>query len=137
MANPDSSSASGRKTNSLASTAGILGIAAIVVPLVGILISFLAPNLAIISTVCCGLAVLMAIVGLILGIIALTQLKNRPGQKGKGLAVLGIVVGILGVLSICIIPLVVLFGGAALLTILGPVIGNVFTEINSSLTNVP
>ena len=121
----------GQKTNGLALTAGILGIGSIVVSLLGFLLNFVLP---VIGLGCgCGLGLLMAIVGLILGFIGQAQIKNRPGEKGKGMAVTGIVIGILTILTACVLTILVVVGGPIALTIFGPVIGNVFSEINSQL----
>jgi uncharacterized membrane protein len=38
------------------------------------------------------LSFLVPIVGLVLGIIALNQLKNNPGEEGRGLAIAAIVI---------------------------------------------
>ncbi len=122
-----------QKTNGLALTAGILSIAGIVVTVIGFVSTFI-PLLGPFGLACgCGLGLLMAILGLILGFIALAQLKSHPEQKGKGLAVLGIVIGILSILSICVGGILIAVGGTAALTILGPQIGNIFSQINSSL----
>jgi hypothetical protein len=65
--------------------------------------------------------------GIVLGIIALTQISKTGGvQGGKGLAIAGIIVG---GLFIVLIPVVVIAG----LTILGPTISNIFNNIVQSL----
>ena len=118
-----------RKNNPLALAAGLLGIGSIVVALVGLL-GFLAPAfLSIALAICCGLAFLMDLVALVLGIIGLVQLKNHPEQKGKGWAITGIVFGGLAIILLCLSPVLV----TSILLILGPIVGNVFTEINNTL----
>jgi uncharacterized membrane protein len=119
----------------MALTAGILGLGSIVVVLIGILANLVLPGIG--SACGCGLGLLMGIVGLILGIIGQAQIKNRPGEKGKGMAVTGIIIGILSVLAICVIPVVLVLGGGAILTFLGPQIGNIFTQITSALGTPP
>ena len=44
--------------------------------------------------VCCGIG---SIVGIVLGIVAMNQIK-QSGEKGHGLAIAGIVVGVLSLL---------------------------------------
>jgi hypothetical protein len=43
----------------------------------------------------CAIGLLAALVGIALGIVALNQVK-RSGQPGRGLAIAGIVIGVLG-----------------------------------------
>jgi uncharacterized membrane protein len=114
-----------QKNNGLAIAAGWLGIGAILMFLVGFVMAFVYPH---VQVVCQGIAVLACLSGLVLGIVALVQIKNNPGQKGKGMAIIGIVIG---GLTICAAPVLVI----ATLMILGPVIGNVFSKINSSLAH--
>ncbi len=126
---PDLTQPSG--TNKLGLTAGILGIASVVVGLIGFLTNFVIPGFLFI--LCSGLGILMDLTALVLGIIALTQIKKNPGQAGKGWAITGIVFGALAILLICVSPFLI----TTILVILGPVIGNVFSKINSSLLLTP
>ena len=112
------------KNNGLAMAAGWLGIGAIVMAVVGFVVQIAAPGN---GAFCSGLGVLAALVGLVLGIIGLVQISKNPAQKGKGMAIMGIVVG---ALVACVAPVVI-----AVLLMLGPVIGNVFSSINSSLAH--
>jgi uncharacterized membrane protein HdeD (DUF308 family) len=66
-------------------------------------------------------AAVIGVAAMVVGFIALKQVKER-GEKGKGLATIGIILGFL--------PLFVL----VLLMILGPVIAGVFEDITSSLS---
>ena len=116
--------------NKLAIASGALGLGGVVITLIGLIISLVFSPMLPYFAICCGLSILLAIVGLVLGIIALTQIKHNPGQKGKGLAITGVVLGGIGVVLLCLSPVIVI----AVLTIMGPVIGNVFSTINSSLT---
>jgi hypothetical protein len=116
-----------RKNNPLALWAGILGLGSIGAALLGLLLNLLLPGIGII--ICCGLALLMNLVALVLGIIGLVQLKSRPEQTGKGWAITGIVFGGLSILLICLSPIL----GTAILALLGPTIGNVFSEVNNGL----
>src|SRR4051794_13858906 len=51
----------------------------------------------------------IAIVGLVLGIVALNQIKNSNGmQTGRGLAIAGIVIGALGIV---VVALLIAFAG--------------------------
>ena len=112
--------------NKLAIASGALGISSVVISLIGLLINLLVRGAVL---ACCGIAILATIVGLVLGIIALVQIKNNPGQKGKALAIIGVVFGGIGVVLLCLAPVLV----TSVLLILGPVVGNVFTKINSNL----
>jgi peptidyl-prolyl cis-trans isomerase B (cyclophilin B) len=68
------------------------------------------------------LAFLMSFVGGILGIVALSQINKSAGvEGGKGLAIAAIIIGFIPILIIVV------------LSILGPVIGNVFSSINQGL----
>jgi hypothetical protein len=97
----------------------VLAIISLVVALAPILLIF-------IPYVGC-LAFLCPLVAIILGIIALTQVA-KPGnlQKGKGLAIAGI---ILGALWIVLVPVLIISG----LSILGPFIGELFENIMRNL----
>lgn len=76
--------------------------------------------------VLCGIG--SSIAALILGIKGVIRAKKMQAEKrGTGAAVVGIVLGSLGIFAICFMPVTVL-------GLLGPVIGNVFSEINSTLT---
>jgi hypothetical protein len=44
------------------------------------------------------LGILVGIPGLILGVIALRQIRER-GEKGRGMAIAGVVLGILGIVA--------------------------------------
>jgi hypothetical protein len=114
------------KNNQMALIAGILGLGSIAVALLGLLVSLVLPAAFLIF---CGLGLLMDLVALVLGIIGLVQLKNHPEQKGKGLAITGIVFGGLAVVLLCLSPVII----TAVLALLGPVIGNVFSQVNNSI----
>lgn len=73
---------------------------------------------------------LFGLAALVLGIIALVQI-SKDQSSGRGAAIIGIVLGAIGAI------LAPIFTIAALM-ILGPIIGNTFSTINSSLlTPVP
>jgi hypothetical protein len=112
--------------NKLAIASGACGLGSIVISLAGILVGMLLPGGVL---VCCGVAILAALVGLVLGIIALVQIKNNPDQKGKVWAIIGVVLGGIAVVLLCLSPILV----TTVLALLGPTIGNVFSKINSSL----
>jgi hypothetical protein len=50
---------------------------------------------------CCAVGVL-SIVGIILSSIGLSQIRQNPRQGGKGLAVAGIIIGILGLILVAV-----------------------------------
>lgn len=52
---------------------------------------------------CCGLAAPVAIV---LGAVALSQIKNNPGQGGKGFAIAGLILGCVALLFSIIVGLI-------------------------------
>jgi hypothetical protein len=56
---------------------------------------------------------------LVTGVVGLIQIRHG-GQKGKGLAITGIVLGTLGLIAACIIPLI----GTAVLAALGLEVGD-------------
>jgi len=87
----------------------------------------LAPVILIFIPYLSCLGFLCPITAIVLGIIALVQI-NKSGalQKGKGLAIAGIVVG--GIWFI-LIPIIVISG----LVILGPSISNIFNTISQTL----
>jgi Domain of unknown function (DUF4190) len=93
-----------------------LSIASMVTGIVSIPLSF-----------CYGAGLPFGIAALIMGIIARKQIKETA-QEGSGMALTGIITGgiVTGLAILGIITIVILL-------ILGPVIGNVFTQINSSL----
>lgn len=63
---------------------------------------------------CATVSGLLSLGALVTGIVGLVQVK-RSGEKGKGLAVTGIVLGVLGLIASCLIPLL----GTALWAALG------------------
>jgi len=68
------------------------------------------------------LSFFFSFIGSILALIGLIQISNSGGREGgKGLAIAGIIIGIIPVLVIVVLML------------LGPMIGDVFSNINNSL----
>jgi hypothetical protein len=63
---------------------------------------------------CATVSGLLSLGALVTGIVGLVQVK-RSGEKGRGLAVTGIVLGVLGLIASCLIPLM----GTALWAALG------------------
>jgi Flp pilus assembly pilin Flp len=75
------------------------------------------------------LAFFFSIVGGILGVIALGQIKNSGGREGgRGLAIAAVIIGL-------ILPLVAVVV-IVILSLLGPAFGNVFESINASLSGM-
>jgi hypothetical protein len=65
--------------------------------------------LGILSMACCFPPVMvLGIIGLILGIIALNDMKREPALGGKGLATAGIILSILGILLCAFFALVII-----------------------------
>jgi hypothetical protein len=52
----------------------------------------------ILSVTCCCLGLPVGAVGIILSSIGLTQINNNPSQKGRGFAIAGLVLSIIGVI---------------------------------------
>ena len=108
------------KTNTLAIISLVTGI-------VGLLVSCTAiiPVIGWFSLICvapCGLA------ALITGIIAAVKVK-KSGEKGKGMAIIGIIFGVIALGLACVLPSLL----PTILGFLGPTIGNVFSDINTGL----
>jgi hypothetical protein len=91
-----------------------------VVQLLGLGLASVDPSIA---SLCNGISGFAWLAGIVLGIIGLVQISRHPGQKGKGWAIPGIV---LGILRVCIVTSSVLF-------LVNPVIGTVSTKISSTL----
>lgn len=93
------------------------------------LASVITGALAVPSLCCYYAGVIPGIAAIILGAIGLKQLKERMDtEKGKGLAIAGIV---LGSLAIAFAAISFLFIGT--LTLAGPSIGNVFSTVIEDL----
>jgi hypothetical protein len=78
---------------------------------------------------CYGAGLILSVAALITGIIGRKQIRESGGsQEGDGMAIAGLILGgipmVLFVLAICII---------LILTLFGPVIGNVFSDIITGL----
>ena len=118
------------KRNTLSFVSFILALVSAGLLVLGFLLAFLFPS----ALLCSGAGLLIGPVALILGIIGLVQVNRSAGaEAGKGMAITGIVIGAITVLLICLSPVL----ATAILMILGPAIGNVFSTINQSLQTVP
>ncbi len=80
------------------------------------LFSLLVPGL---PFLCATISGLFSVGAVLTGGVGLMQIKHS-GQKGRGLAITGIVLGILGILTACILP----FIGTAVWAALGYTIGD-------------
>lgn len=102
-ATPSGDSPQPTKTNGLAITSLVLGIVAIP------------------CTCFYGTGILFGIAALITGLIARRQIKESDGtQSGDGLAIAGMILGVLAVLAMI---------AMGILLLMGPVVGNVFSNI--------
>jgi len=72
-----------------------------------------------ISWVCGTINGMFSLGALVTGVVGLIQIR-QGGQKGKGLAITGIVLGTLGLIAACVIPLI----GTAVLAALGLEVGD-------------
>jgi len=62
---------------------------------------------------CCGVGPLFSLVGIILSAIGLCQIKNQPEvYKGRGIALAGLIINILGMVLITIALIVAVLTGA-------------------------
>jgi len=61
-------------------------------------------------------AFVFAPLGLVFGIIALVQLEKNPNEKGKGLAIAGLIISILG----CVLFMLIMVGSMAFFGVLRP-----------------
>ncbi|MBE3066692.1 MAG: DUF4190 domain-containing protein [Chloroflexi bacterium] len=103
----------------------VLSIVSLVGGILGVL-SLCASFIPFVGLVCIGLGVLCAIVSLFTGFIGLGQIKINA-EKGKGMAIAGIIMAGITLLGLVVMVIVNL--------VLGPIIGNVFSEINSKLVS--
>jgi hypothetical protein len=90
---------------------GLLGMCLGVIPVVGLF--------------CSAPGGLFGIAAVILGILGLNKVKTT-GEKGKGMAIAGLILGVLTLLGVCVYIIITI--------VAGPIIGNVFSQINSSLS---
>jgi hypothetical protein len=67
---------------------------------------------------------LFGLAAVILGFLGTNQVK-ATGDKGKGMAIAGLVLGALTLLGLCVYIIISI--------VAGPIIANVFSQINSSL----
>ncbi|CAI9419854.1 DUF4190 domain-containing protein [Nocardioides sp. T2.26MG-1] len=62
-------------------------------------------------TICCGFFVITSIVGLVLGILARKEIRASNGQlKGEGMALTGIITGVIGILMVVVTIILVATG---------------------------
>lgn len=69
---------------------------------------------------CATISGVFSLISLALGIVGLVQVKQTR-QKGRGLAIAGVVLGLLGAITACVLP----FIGTALWALFGIQVGNV------------
>jgi len=107
----------GAKTNVLSIISLIVGI----ISLLGACVAFFIP---VAGPICDGL---LAIAAVVTGFIGMSQV-GKTGENGKGMAIAGLITGFLALLAACLLGI-----GTAFLGSLMPNIGNIFSQINSSL----
>ena len=107
-----------QKTNVLSIVSLVTGIIAVLGMCIGII-----PFAGLFCSIPGGLC---AIAALITGFLGTSQTKQKA-EKGRGMAITGIVLGAIALLGICVLIIISL--------VAGPVIGNVFSQISSGLTN--
>ncbi len=108
--------APGTKTNVLSIVALVTGILGFLSMCLGFI-----PFLGVLCNIVGGLA---SVAALVTGFIGMNQVKTT-GEKGRGMAITGIVLGALGIIGICVAIIISL--------VAGPVISNVFNSLSNSL----
>ena len=73
--------------------------------------------LTILPSCCCGLfglplTILLVILSIVFSIIGLVQIKKNPAQKGKGMAIAGLIIGALGLIAAILMVVVFAMAGA-------------------------
>ena len=106
------------KTNILSIVSLVTGIVAVLGMCIGII-----PFAGLFCSIPGGL---FAIAALVTGFMGTSQTKQNA-EKGRGMAIAGIVLGAIGLLGVCVLIIISL--------VAGPLIGNVFSQITSGLTN--
>jgi uncharacterized membrane protein len=61
---------------------------------------FILGLMSVIGAPCCIPSVIAAPLGLIFSIIALNQISKQPGQRGKGLAIAGLILSLVGFMEL-------------------------------------
>lgn len=103
-----------------ASKTNVISIISLIVGIVGLLSTCGAAFIPVAGPICAGL---LAIGAIVTGILGISQTR-KTGEKGKGMAIAGLVMGVVVVLGACVI---------GLLALLIPSVGNVFSNISNSL----
>jgi len=99
-----------------------------IISLVAGILGFLGTCLGLIpflGWICSGIGGLFGLAAVILGVLGINQVK-ATADKGKGLAIAGLILGVLTLLGICVYIIITI--------VAGPIIGNVFSQINNSLS---
>jgi hypothetical protein len=63
----------------------------------------------VLSNVCCCFGVICAVLGIIFSVIALNQHEAHPQQAGKGIALAGLILSVVGLTWHCLLPLFIGF----------------------------
>jgi hypothetical protein len=61
------------------------------------------------SNICCCFGIVCAVLGIVFSVIAINQHESRPQQDGKGMAVAGLILSVVGLTWHCFLPSI--FGG--------------------------
>jgi uncharacterized membrane protein YphA (DoxX/SURF4 family) len=104
------------KTNALAVVSLIVGI----VGLIGICIAVFIP---IAGPICTGI---LAVAAIVTGFLGMNQ-ANKNAEKGRGMAIAGLIIGVVTILAACLIGI-----GHA---VLGPQLTNFFNQMSSGMMN--
>ncbi len=104
------------KTNVLS----IISLVAGILGLLGMCLGFL----PIVGWFCSVPGGLFGLTAVVLGVLGINQVK-ATGDKGKGMAIAGLILGVLTLLGLCVYVIISI--------VAGPIIGNVFSQINNSL----
>jgi hypothetical protein len=98
---------------------GILG-------LLGMCISVFASLIPVFGSICLGLSGILAVIALITGFLGMGQ-ANKNAEKGRGMAVTGIILSVIALLGVCLLGIVQIFASSFL--------GTILSQISSGMMN--
>ncbi|MGD0612801.1 MAG: DUF4190 domain-containing protein [Anaerolineales bacterium] len=106
-----------------ATKTNVISIISLVVGIIGLLGVCVAIFIPVAGPICVGI---LAIVAIVTGFLGMNQV-GKTGEKGRGMAIGGLILGVVTLLAACLLGV-----GAA---VLGPQIGNILSQMSSGLIN--
>ena len=82
-----------------------------------------------ISYICMGVMGLCGVAGIVTGFLGMNQIKNTL-EKGKGMAIAGIILGILTLLSLCVVGILAIFVGP-ITDLINQTFNDIFQQLNT------